>query len=232
MIDAITAQDAAYADAIFLHPDPQYRYEDIILGTKVRFSDGSSEQRKVFASNTSRAFTKIDKGAPGAAEIYDQVVLEERQRILRELDAATSRESISSISEWLRGAIIPRLTNIKPDRLKSFNRTRKPVDLYLMNLVAMGKEFASCRDRLVPLLHLPLDAQMLSKVFDSPTESFGTIETQHNYEELQDRSVKLAKWVSKRIGRPFYPIYFELLWRDRIARQGTNLFNSGRMRNE
>ena len=230
MYDSVTIEDCRYAERLFLSPTPTYSYGDLIRGVTVTFDDGTTERRKIFAANTSRAFVMKDKHGVGAAQVFDDFMLANEEFVLDRLRSAASRDDVDTLSEDLRGRILPQLTNIEDSRLHSYGRTRKPVDLYLENLGAMAAELSSVRAQVIPLLCLPLDSKVLTKVFGREGESFGSIENRGDYVLLQKNAVRLADRISQRIGAIFHPIYFDICWRGRLDHGGGNLHTSSRMR--
>jgi len=115
------------------------------------------------------------------------------------------------------------------------NKIRKPLDLYLEHQVAMARELAEIRPRLVPWLRLPLDSQMfgLPHLFSdadlrrcdlSRQSTYREVESNTQYHALQRIVNDRASEFSALAGRPFHPIYFDLWWNDRHRRSGGNLF--------
>jgi len=129
------------------------------------------------------------------------------------------------------------LRNIKPDQLASYNKVRKPVDLYIEHLVAMSFDLEAARQVLVPLLFLPLDSQILesSELFTNRelaqhglrrSSTYSEVTTERSYLALQAIITRRANEVANALGRPFWPIYFDLLWNGRHSNWGGNLFES------
>jgi hypothetical protein len=121
--------------------------------------------------------------------------------------------------------------------LKSYNKVRKPVDLYIMNLVAMAVELDTQRAVLVPLLFVPLDSQIMqhAELFEdiqlkecglSRTSTYKHVTTEATYRGLQNLLDDRAAAVKKRLalGRRFFPIYLDLIWNDKYSNWGSNLF--------
>lgn len=59
-------------------------------------------------------------------------------------------------ADRVREAVQARLTNVRPTMLRSYNKIRKPLDLYVEQGVAMASELAEVRSRRMPWLRLPL----------------------------------------------------------------------------
>lgn len=76
----------------------------------------------------------------------------------------STKEQLDAVEHATVGDLLELLSNIDPKRLISYNRVRKVLDLYLVILVAATEELAAHRQRLAPLLCLPLDTQALPRV--------------------------------------------------------------------
>ena len=129
------------------------------------------------------------------------------------------------------------LSNIKPDQLASYNKVRKPIDLYIEHLVAMSFELEDDRQVLVPLLFLPLDGQILesSELFTDQelaqhglrrSSTYSEVMTEESYLALQGIITRRASEVACELGRSFWAIYFDLIWNGRHSCWGGNLFES------
>jgi hypothetical protein len=130
-----------------------------------------------------------------------------------------------------------KLSNCLPAQLKSYNKVRKPVDLYVEHLVAMAVDLDDVRAKLVPLLFLPLDSQILrhcahfsdQELADhclSRASTYKDITTERSYAALQTMLVQKAMAVAESRDRPFHVIYFDLVWNDRYLNRGRNLFET------
>jgi hypothetical protein len=119
----------------------------------------------------------------------------------------------------------------------SFNKIRKPVDLYIEHLVAMSLELKESRQVLIPLLFLPLDCQILGclELFSDRelaqrslrrTSTYSDVTSEETYSALQAIITRRANEVSNALGRPFYAIYFDLVWNNRHSNWGGNLFET------
>ncbi|HHW21310.1 MAG TPA: hypothetical protein GXX26_00290 [Clostridiaceae bacterium] len=128
--------------------------------------------------------------------------------------------------------------NIKASQLESYNKIRKPVDLYIEHIASMCSDISSSeRAALVKLLYLPLDSQIFASPYifsRSQLYSFGIRDNasfkdvwhRKTYISLQDMLLKKAADISDHIGKEFLRIYFDLLWNDRYRKPGRNLFES------
>lgn len=225
------------AEEIFIRPRYQYSWEEIIIGTLVDSPNGPSRKMAAVERNTFRGFHKIDKYGVGSGEVFRDVLVFRKKEILSALEAAQTREEVHKIENDLREDIKSKLTNIKPKMLTSYNKVRKPLDLYFEHLVAMAKEIGPFRGKLVKMLFLPLDSQMFqqSELFTvndlnnagvSRRSTYTNVTTERSYLSLQDAAKKLADSLSRISGKNFVPIYFDLLWNERYKRSGANLFET------
>ncbi len=235
---------AQKADRVFNNPGTTYPWEQVVLGAPVRRPGGAIQRMMAVAPNTWRGHRRIDKNRPGAGQVFQEYFLTRKRELLDGLSAVNNREQLHAYLNEVCDEIRSRLTNIVKEVRTSYNSIRKPVDLYIEHLLTMADEVpAELRQRLVPMLFLPLDKIMLQPIqvadgtivqlFDpvvlqryqlTPQSSYGHIRTERAYKELQRQVDQKAANVSNRCGRPFPPIYFDLLWNERYAREGTNLF--------
>ena len=183
--------------------------------------------------NTYRGFHRIDKNLPGAASVFRRVLKENRTFILKEIKTAKSEKDIDGILRHLCGDLFHGLkTNIRPEQLNSFNKLRKPMDIVIQHMVAMGEDFSDARPIVTDWLFLPLDSQIFQSDFvftDHEAKSlcikrsftFKDIEDQGHYADIQD----FLKDKANQIGLK-HRIYFDLVWNDRYQSNGTNLFRT------
>ncbi len=235
MIDRATLQQIIeHAERIFLAPQPQYSWREIITGVNVRSLSSSSKMVAV-SQNTWRGFHKVDRALSGAAEGFRGYLLDNADQLLRELAHVGSAADLDVLVDCIGDAVKTRLTNIKPKMLGSYNKIRKPLDLYLEHQVAMARELADVRARLTPWLRLPLDSQMfqlphlfsegeLRRLKLSRQSTYQAVASTAQYQALQSLVQERARAYSVVAGRPFHPIYFDLWWNDRYRRSGGNLF--------
>lgn len=225
------------AEQLFLHPAPDYRWQDIITGVGVKTRGGLHKRMAAVGTNTFRGFHKLDKSNPGAAEAFKGHLIAERAALLQDLRAVGSAGELHAIENRLCAQLKARLSNIKPAMLGSYNKIRKPLDLYLEHLAAMAVEMAGHRERLIPHLFLPLDSQMFAAGLFSDRElrlhgvstasSYADVTSERAYLGLQELLGRKAEALSQRAGRPFHRIYFDLIWNERYLPGGdANLFGS------
>ncbi len=158
-------------------------------------------------ANTFRAFSRIDKTLPGASAAFRKYMADS-DLVAGTLKVVQTADDLDALSESMRSDILALLHNIAPDRLASYNRTRKVIDLYIVHLVAATRELATERTRLAPLLFLPLDRQTLGRVWGE-TRSMGSITTRSAYMQKQDDAKRLAHAVTWRLAIPFHRIYLD-----------------------
>jgi hypothetical protein len=216
------------AEKTFLRPSQQCAWVDIVRGTVIRRNDGTEAQIIAVGSNTFRGFHRLDKDAEGPQETFVNYFVAQKQSLLDALAKVKTVEQMHTLSNKVREALIRRLSNISPAQLKPYNKVRKPIDLYFEHLVSLARELESLRKTLVPLLSLPLDSWILnhSAVFSeaemkglglSRGLTYGDIATEDLYLALQRLAQNNASIISKHLGNPFHPIYYDLFWRDRLT---------------
>lgn len=119
--------------------------------------------------------------------------------------------------------------------LQSYNKIRKPLDLYFEHWVAMASELSTVRQRLVPLLRLPLDSQMfqsphlfsdsdLRGIGLSRQSTFHEVKSADHYQKLQTIVKQRADRMQRYSRTGFSSHLFDLWWNDRYRKSGGNLF--------
>lgn len=222
--DLIKIGEWAYLKREDLHP-----WVDIVRGTWTTGLDGTKQKLIAVDVNTFRGFHRFDKDEEGPKATFVQYFVSQKRRLAKELATITTEIELHKLSNRIQSELILNLTNIMPDQLDSFNKVRKPVDLYIEFLVTMSLELKHLRSALVPLLFLPLDSQLLNNpvVFSegdlrsiglSRGLSFGDITTEDSYLELQCLANTFASTISTKFGKQFHRIYYDLLWNDRWKR--------------
>ena len=222
-------QTAAKAAQVFLDPRPVYGWDDIVTGRGAPFP--------AVAGNTFRGFHRVDQERPGATSVFMGYFVENRPVLLESLRSVRDESDLNEVADRLVADLLARLEGVvKPAQLRSYNKVRKPVDLYVEHLVAMAREIdRQTRERLVPLLFLPLDGQVfasevcfrdseLRRYGVSRRSTSGSLSDAGAYAALQSILSERAGAVASQLGAPFHRIYFDLLWNDRWKRSGQNLF--------
>lgn len=215
------------AERTYLRPEHQYPWDDIVRGTLGFNQRGKEVSIIAVGSNTFRGFHRLDKSAEGPKETFLKYFVSEKQRLLAELGKIKKPEALHQLSNRIREALVQKLGNIQPEQLRSFNKVRKPVDLYLEHLVSMAKELEPLRPTLVPLLFVPLDSWILNhQLVFSEAEligmglsrglSYGDITEESNYLALQRMAQAKARILTAKLKTPFHPIYYDLFWNNRF----------------
>ena len=225
------------AEMILLQPQQQYAWNDIVQGANVARPDGCYKKWAAVERNTFRGFHKIDKQGQGSGDVFKTYLVSNRDTIIDQLKAVQSADDLHRLEVKPCADIKPKMLNIKPTMLTSFNKIRKPLDLYIEHLVTMAKELSEDRQRLVSCLFLPLDSQMFQQadLFSeqelraagiSRNSTYTNVNTEQAYLLLQNTVKVKADAIGAALGKPFYPIYFDLLWNGRVDRWGSNLFET------
>jgi hypothetical protein len=187
---------------------------------------------EIVGGNTLRAFHRKDKNAVGPTEIVREFIIHSKVQIIEGLEKAKSTDDIESLSDELLKKLKSRLgANVKKEVLENYNAVRKLVDLILEHVALIAKELNGCRNQIIPFLRVPLDSFILNSdcLFTYQEREdfklggvgggFSRIKTKEQYDKVQSHLIQVAN--SCEVS---YPIYFDVLWRDRINYQ-FNLIN-------
>lgn len=188
--------------------------------------------KKIVGGNTLRAFHRKDKIAKGPTEIIREFITHSKVQIIEGLEKAKSTEDIDLLSDELFRELKVRLeVNVQDRVLKNYNAVRKLVDLILEHVALIATELNENRKQIIPFLRVPLDSFILNSdclftyqdrqkfKLGAVGGGFSKIKTKEQYDSVQSHLIQVAK--SCEIS---YPIYFDVLWRDRINYQ-FNLLN-------
>jgi len=204
-------------DKVFLNPSPLLSYDKLAKCS--------------LGPNTYRGFHRIDKNQDGASKIFSQVFGKKRSIIQDGIRKVNSENDLDNLLKGICKNLLGGLkANIRADQLTSFNKIRKPMDIVIQHMVAMGEDFNDARPKVTDLLFLPLDSQMFQSdfVFSDQevkhlrikrTFTFTNIECESHYADIQ----AFLREKADRIGLN-HRIYFDLIWNDRYKSSGTNLF--------
>lgn len=227
------------AEDVFLKPNPLYTYDNIVNGcTVTSILSGIRKTMYAVSNNTWRGFHRTADSTYGSKEIFTGYFTQNKQKILSALESIKSTEELDSLEDSICKDIKTGLFgNIRADQLGSYNKIRKPVDLYIEHIVSMCSELSSNRINIAKLLFLPLDSQIFSSpyIFSrsqlysygiNDNATFKDVQTRKTYNALQDILSKKAIDISNCIGKEFNRIYFDLLWNDRYKKPGKNLFET------
>lgn len=204
-------------DRVFRNPSPLLSYEELA--------------RRSLGSNTYRGFHRLDKRGLGAAHVFREILSKNKDSIVRSINGAKSESDIDVLLKEICKTLRSELKNhIRADQLNSFNKLRKPMDIVIQHMVAMGDGFGDARSKVINWLFLPLDSQIFQSEFifsDQEARALGIkrsytfkdIKDENHYDDIQnflrEKSVQLG--VKHRI-------YFDLIWNERYKSNGTNLF--------
>jgi hypothetical protein len=225
------------AEQVFLRPGNRYPWDNIVNGAQVLTSDGSTRLVSAVDPNTFRGYHKVKKNCPGAQKEFRDYLINHKSALIEALVGIQNREQLHQLENEICRMIRGLLKNVKPEMLNSYNKVRKPVDLYIMNLVAMAVELDAHRAGLVPLLFVPLDSQIMkhAELFEdiqlkehhlSRRSTYKDVKTETAYRALQNLLSDRAATVEERLGlgRRFFPIYLDLIWNNKFSNWGSNLF--------
>jgi hypothetical protein len=228
------------AETIFLHPSITYPYEDIIQGVSVNGS-----LKKAVGVNTTQAFgRKLNYGNFGenkikAMDVCDEFFLLHKNRIIDKLNShIRTRNDMDVFEHELFKDLGENLLQYSTPSMigESYNRIRKPIELYLEHIVAMADEIDNeTRKILTPLLFLPIDRWIMGSelIFDdfdiykwdlTRKSSFGMIRTRDLFNDMQRCLLEKSKEISIELGKEFQVIYFDVFWGNRLNDPGVNLF--------
>lgn len=195
---------------IMLHPTDTPKLDEFIT--------------RIIAGNTLRVFHRIYQTQKGPKEIIQIFLNESKESLLDDLKNCNSIEDIDFVSERLEKCLKEKLdVNIQDSVLSSYNSVRKLIDLILEHVVLISEELNEHRTKLIHFLRVPLDSYILSstclfsfnerKLFGLEVNKAGflSIESNEQYYKIQ----KHLRWVAES-NKIDHPIYFDVLWRDRI----------------
>jgi hypothetical protein len=185
------------------------------------------------AGNTFRGFHRVDQSLDGASVIFRNVLDKKyTQKIVTKLQKITKEEDLNVLENEIVEVLKEKLKdNIKNDKLETYNRIRKPVDLFIENLVCLCKDFKHTdRERIIPWLFLPLDNYMFNSPIVFPKLDYnefkikrnftmGNIKDEDTYNTIQNYLKTRAKELKLN-----HRIYFDLLWHDKYNGKGDNLW--------
>ena len=185
----------------------------------------------IIGGNTLRAFHRIDKENSGPRTILLDFLKNNELTLIEELKLCKSIEDIDFLSEKLEIALRNELSeNVVKRVLASYNSVRKLIDLILEQIVLVSCALDDFRQNLIHLLRVPLDSFILNSSclfsfnernqlkLDNIGGGFLSVKTKEQYYAVQSHLRNVAE--SNNID---HPIYFDVLWRDRINYQ-YNLF--------
>lgn len=227
----------AKAEKIFLKPSQLYSYDEIINGCTVKDKFGDVHIMSAIDKSIWRGLhiRRDVQDTDGPKLIYTEFFNNNKKHIIETLKSINNNFELNYFSNQIYEELNNILKrNIKEEKLV-YNRVRLPIDLVIEHIVAMAEELNSNRNKLVPLLFVPLDRESLRFAFDEPElkksnfddiHSIGDIESSGEYDRLQNIVQQRAEKIGKQLGGKYYRIYMELLWHKRDKNWGGNLFET------
>ena len=187
---------------------------------------------KIVGGNTLRAFHRKDNNATGPTEIVRDFIFSSKVQIIEGLKKAKNSADIDQLSDELFQELKEKLeVNVQDHVLKNYNAVRKLVDLILEHVALIATELNENRKQIIPYLRVPLDSFILNSdclfkyqeredfSLKANGGGFLSVRDKDQYHRIQNHLIKVAQ--SCKISNP---IYFDVLWRDRINYQ-FNLIN-------
>ncbi len=179
--------------------------------------------KSIISGNTLRAFHRIDVNKSGPKEIINYFLINTKDSIINGLTKCTCAKDFDLLSNELEQSLKKELSrNVRPEILSNYNAVRKIIDLILEHVVLVSNELSNYRQQLIHLLRVPLDSFILNssclftfderKNFELKTNAgFLSIKNEEQYDSIQNHLASIAN--ESKID---HPIYFDILWRDRI----------------
>jgi hypothetical protein len=179
--------------------------------------------KSIISGNTLRAFHRIDVNKSGPKEIINCFLINLKDSIINQLRSCQSAKHFDLLSNELEQTLKKELSkNVRPEILTNYNAVRKIIDLILEHVVLVSEELSTNRQQLIHLLQVPLDSFILNssclftfnerKKFELKANAgFLSIKSKEQYNSIQHHLASIAN--ESKID---YPIYFDILWRDRI----------------
>jgi hypothetical protein len=179
----------------------------------------------IIGGNTLRAFHRIDKENRGPQAIILNFLAINKLSLIENLKTCKSIEHIDFLSEKLEISLRNELSeNVIKRVLDSYNSVRKLIDLILEQIVLLSCALDDFRQELIHILRVPLDSFILNSSclfsfnerkqlnLDNNGGGFLSVKTKEQYYGIQSHLRNVAE--SNKID---HPIYFDVLWRDRIT---------------
>jgi hypothetical protein len=227
---------------IFFNPRPLYSFSEIIWGAKILRKNGKFGTIRAVDKNSFIHYRfKLESGK--ILNFYQEIFESYKHIIINNLSVINSRDELEKFEDEMREIVINKYNQIAfstQTDIYSYNRVKKIINLYMQNLVTMARELSNIRNRIVPLLSLPLDSQIFKSpdIFSdrelsycglSRNSSYGSLTLKKNYNYLQNLLIEKASSLSEK--EKFYPVYFDLIWKNkdknhRYCSWGNNLFET------
>jgi hypothetical protein len=182
---------------------------------------------EIVGGNTLRAFHRKEKNSVGPTEIVREFIIHSKVQIIKGLEKAKSTDDIDLLSDEFFRELKARLeVNVQDRVLKNYNAVRKLVDLILEHVALIATELNENRKQIIPYLRVPLDSFILNSdclfkyqeredfSLKANGGGFLSVRDKDQYHRIQNHLIKVSQ--SCKISNP---IYFDVLWRDRINYQ-------------
>lgn len=224
---------------IFTEPESLYTYDEIITGANIK-----GKTMKAVANNTFMAFGyPLNENAKKVKNIYEDYFIKNKTNIIRELKNVDTLNDMDNLERAIYNDIYSKLIEIKAEKLDSYNRIRKPINLYLEHIVSMSDSIDNDqRKKIAPHMFLPMDKFIFNSEYIftglekkkwrvNGNVGFGVVKTEELFYEMQNSLIEKAKAVSELLQEDFYRIYFDMFWGSRIESEERNLFLSNLNKN-
>jgi hypothetical protein len=182
----------------------------------------------IISANTWRGFHRINSANIGAKQIVSDFFLSAQSLIVKDLYKVKDRATLDCLSDKIADELFKLLSkNIKGEQLKKYNKIRKCVDIYFEHWVLLSCDIpADVRQRLLPLLFVPLDSyklkflKSLDPSINLPSNpSMFSINNKSTYSIIQ---FALQNICSK--NNLIAPVALDLIWRERYSMAGEDFF--------
>lgn len=219
---------------LFINPETLYTYEEIINGIQI----GKKVMQAVDESTFMAFGFRFNENAKNVMKLYKEYFINNKEYIVEKLKCVCCLEDMDNLEKELYDDIYSRLMNSKAENTDSYNRIRKPINLYLEHIISMCDMFGNSeRERIIPYMFVSMDSQIFKceYIFTKAKRKefglkkgmgFGAIKKEEVFYKIQEFLLEEAERITKEIGQEFYRIYFDVFWRNRLESKGENLFLS------
>jgi hypothetical protein len=177
------------------------------------------------AGNTYRTFERDGKQPKGASKIVEEILELVSNTLVKDLEKITTRKELHALSNKLRNKIHSGLKGvIKVDKIEPYNVCRKLVDLYIGHFVLLSADVSpSTRKRLLPLLFVPLDSQIIGKLL-SHLGKVAKNQLSMRFPHTEVQYLNMQAMITELCNAAKLPasIAFDLLWNKRYEASGND----------
>jgi hypothetical protein len=132
--------------------------------------------------DTYRGFHRTDKKTDGAKVAFTSVLRSKKDDIIRSLSKIRNEDELTELENEMGESVRMVLhKTIRKDQLDSYNKIRKPLDIFFEHLVSMEEDFGSIRRKITPFLFLPLDSWMFKSPEVFPDEELEALQIKRNF---------------------------------------------------